>query len=121
MALELEWSGPGGTHVRDDTVEAGALVAEAVLACGELTEVPRGLGDNVVKELEDDATGGLSVDVDVKLEAKQRWLINIDLGCYWAASLGDSEGNRQERQRDTHVDVGHRGEGNEGREDEEAL
>ena len=91
------------------------------LTSGELTEVPRGLGDNVVKELEDDATGGLSVDVDVKLEAKQRWLINIDLGCDWTASLGDSEGNRQERQRDTHVDVGHRGEGNEGREDEEAL
>ena len=102
-------------------METRANVAEAVFAGGELTEVLGGLRDYIVVELEDDATGGLSVDVDVKLEAKQRWLINIDLGCYWAASLGDSEGNRQERQRDTHVDVGHRGEGNEGREDEEAL
>ena len=39
----------------DDAVEGRALVAEAVLASAELNEVPGGLGDNVVVELEVDA------------------------------------------------------------------
>lgn len=40
-------------------MEGGALVAEAVLASAELTEVAGGLGDNVVVELEGD-TAALS-------------------------------------------------------------
>lgn len=42
------------TH-RDDTVEARAGVAEALLASAESTEVGGGLGDDVVEELEGDA------------------------------------------------------------------
>jgi hypothetical protein len=38
-------------------VERRALVAEALLAGAESTEVLSGLGDNVVKEVEVDATG----------------------------------------------------------------
>ena len=51
----------------DDTVEGGALVAEAVLASSKLTEVASRLGDDVVEELEDDAASGLVVDRDVEL------------------------------------------------------
>lgn len=40
----------------DDTVERRALVAEAVLASAELQEVTGGLGNDVVVELEVDAT-----------------------------------------------------------------
>ena len=54
-------------EVGDDTVEGGALVAEAVLAGGELSEVAGGLGDDVIKEPEDDTAGGLVVDRDVEL------------------------------------------------------
>ena len=39
----------------DDAVEGGALVAEALSAGAELTEVLGGLGDDVVVELEADA------------------------------------------------------------------
>lgn len=46
-------------EVRDDTVELGARVAEALLASAESTEVLDGLGDNVVEELEVDAAGAL--------------------------------------------------------------
>lgn len=49
-------------------MERRALVAEAVLACAELTEVLSGLGNNIVVELEDDAPCGLVVDGDVELE-----------------------------------------------------
>ena len=42
-------------EVRDDTVEAGAAVAEAVLASAELPEVPSSLGDDLVEEVEGDA------------------------------------------------------------------
>lgn len=56
----------------DDTVEARARVAKAVLARCELAEVPRGLGHDVVVELEDDAPRGLVGDGDVKLAAKTR-------------------------------------------------
>ena len=51
----------------DDPVEGGALVAVTVLASGELTEVPSGLGNHVVVELEDDATRLLIADRDVEL------------------------------------------------------
>jgi hypothetical protein len=52
----------------DDTVEAGASVAETVLAGRELTEVLRSLRDDVVIELEDDTSSWLVVDGDVELE-----------------------------------------------------
>jgi len=46
-------------EVRDDTVELGARVAEALLASAESAEVLDGLGDNVIEELEVDAAGAL--------------------------------------------------------------
>ena len=48
-------------------MEGRALEAETVLAGGELTEVPCGLGDDVVPEPEDDAAGGLVVDGNIEL------------------------------------------------------
>jgi hypothetical protein len=39
----------------DDTVELGALVAEALLASAESAEVLSRLGDDIVEELEVDA------------------------------------------------------------------
>jgi hypothetical protein len=42
-------------EVGDDTVESRALVAEALLASAEGTEVRGGLGDDVVKQVERDA------------------------------------------------------------------
>ncbi len=42
-------------EVRDDAVERGALIAEALLAGAEGTEVLGGLGDNVVKQVEANA------------------------------------------------------------------
>ncbi len=51
-------------------MEATALVAVAVLASGELAEVARGLGDNIVVELEDDAPGIATVNLDVELYAQ---------------------------------------------------
>jgi hypothetical protein len=41
----------------DDTVEFGALVAEALLASAEGTEVLSRLGDDIVEKLEVDAAG----------------------------------------------------------------
>ena len=55
-------------ELRDDAVEAGALVAEAVLASGELTEVARRLRNDVVVELEDNPGSGLVVDCNVELQ-----------------------------------------------------
>lgn len=43
-------------EVGDDSVEGRALVAEALLASAESTEVLSGLGDHVVEEVEVDAT-----------------------------------------------------------------
>lgn len=54
-------------EVRDDTVEARAGVAKALLAGAERAEVGGGLGDDVIVELEDDAAGRLLVDGDVKV------------------------------------------------------
>ena len=59
-------------EVGDDTVEGRALVAETVFTSGELTEVLRGPRDNIVEELEDDATSGLVVDGDVELKIKHK-------------------------------------------------
>lgn len=58
-------------------MEAGSLETETVLASGELTEVLGRLWDDIVKELEDDATGGIAVDRDVKLRNERT--ISIDL------------------------------------------
>lgn len=44
-------------ELRDDAVESGALVAEALLASAESTEVLDGLRDGLVVEVEVDATG----------------------------------------------------------------
>ena len=55
---------------RDDTVERAPFVSKSVLASREFTEVPGGFGDNVIVELEDDATSVLVVDGDIKLVAK---------------------------------------------------
>ena len=52
----------------DDTVERASFVSESMLAGGKLTEVLGGLGNNVVVELEDDATSGRAVDGDIKLK-----------------------------------------------------
>lgn len=46
-------------ELRDDTVELAALVAEALLAGAERTEVLGGLGDDVVEELKVDAARAL--------------------------------------------------------------
>jgi len=54
-------------EVGDDTVEAGAGIAEAVLTGAELTEVPGGLGNIVVVELEGDAAGVGTVNSDIEV------------------------------------------------------
>ena len=54
-------------ELRYDTVEARALVTKTVTSGREFTEVLRGPRDNIVEELEDDATSGLVVDGDVEL------------------------------------------------------
>ena len=51
----------------DDTMEAGALVAETWGSLCELEEILRGLGDNIVEEVKVDTTGVLAVDGDVEL------------------------------------------------------
>lgn len=48
-------------------MERRALEAETVVADGELTEVASGLGDDIVKKLDDDATAQLVVDGDIEL------------------------------------------------------
>ena len=53
-------------------MKARAGKAEAVLARRELAEVLRGLGDDVVEELEGDTPGGLFADGDVKLQVPPR-------------------------------------------------
>ena len=58
-------------EVGDDAVEGGALVAKTVLAGGELTEVLRGLRDDVVEEPEGDTARGRVVDGDIELDAQK--------------------------------------------------
>jgi len=55
-------------EVGDDTVEAGAGIPVTVLAGAELTEVPGGLGNILVVELEGDATGILAVNGDIEVD-----------------------------------------------------
>src|ERR1700733_2450781 len=68
FSIEAQQRARGNTHIatskvttlkhelRDDTVEFGALVSKALLASAESTEILSGLGDDVVEELEVDAT-----------------------------------------------------------------
>lgn len=51
-------------------METTASVTEAVLASAELTEVASGFGDDIVVELEDNATARLGVDSNVELQAR---------------------------------------------------
>ena len=60
-------------ELRDDPVEPAALVAEAVLACAELSEVSCGLWDDFVEEVEDHSAGFLPVDGDVEV-ALRHWI-----------------------------------------------
>lgn len=62
-------------EIRDDTVELGAGVAEALLASAEGAEVLDGLGDDVVEELEVDAAGLVwrPVWLAIGLRAEGRW------------------------------------------------
>jgi hypothetical protein len=51
---------------RDDSVKAGAFVAEAILVGGELKEVSGSLWDLIAVETHDNATEGLLVLFDVE-------------------------------------------------------
>ena len=53
-------------------MEVTTLVAEPALSSREFAEVARGHWTDIIVELEDDSSGGLGVDGDVKLQAKQR-------------------------------------------------
>ena len=48
-------------------MELATLVAEPALSSRELAEVARGHWANIIVELENDSSGGLGVDGDVKL------------------------------------------------------
>jgi len=52
-------------------MEGRSSVSKAVLTSGELTEVLRGLGNDIVVEVEDNATGSLAVDGDIELDSDQ--------------------------------------------------
>lgn len=59
-------------ELRDDTVEPGAGIAEALLAGAEGAEVLGGLGDDVVEEVElDAAVGGAVGGFDVEVAIPQ--------------------------------------------------
>lgn len=51
----------------DYTMERTSSVPESVVASCELTEVLGRLGDDIVVQLEYDATGGLAVNTDIEL------------------------------------------------------
>jgi len=72
-------------EVGDDTMERTSLVSKSVLVGSELTEVPGSLGNNLVVELEDDATSGLAVDFDVKEDVRH---FGVDCAC---KKVGDEE------------------------------
>lgn len=58
-------------EVGDHTVETRAFVTEIMLVGGKLAEVPRGLGNDVIVKLEDDAPRGLPTDRDIELLSKR--------------------------------------------------
>lgn len=74
-------------EVLDDTVESRSLVAEALFASGEGTEVLSGLGDSLAVETKGDAANALVAVLDVE----------VDLVCDLGA-LGGSGGLREEDQ-----------------------
>ena len=90
-------------ELRDDTVEARAGKAEAVLARRELAEVLRGLGDDVVEELEGDTPGGLFADGDVKLQVPPRGERLV----YASVSSPGRPRMARNGKKDTYEDVGH--------------
>jgi hypothetical protein len=55
-------------ELRDDTVEAGAFVAEAILEGGELVEVFNSLWDLLSIKTHDNATEGLIVLLNVEVD-----------------------------------------------------
>jgi len=74
-------------ELRDDTVELGAGVAEALLASAESAEVLSGLGDNVVVESEVDAAGAGCEGVVSALIVDDGWLLNVA----WMTQMDDGE------------------------------
>ena len=56
-------------QVGDDTLEAGALVAEALLSGAEGTEVLRSLRDDVIAELNDDLPHWVSIGGHVEVNS----------------------------------------------------
>ena len=53
-------------------MERVALIAESVLTSREFAEVARGLRTYIIVEFEDDSSGGLGVNSDVKLRMRRR-------------------------------------------------
>ena len=53
--------------IRDHTVERGTLVAKTELTRCQLSEVVRGAGNDFIEQPENDPTGIVSVDGDIKL------------------------------------------------------
>lgn len=54
-------------EIGNNTVERRSRIAKTVLPGGELAEVFSGLGNDVIVQLEYDATGSLAVDGDIEL------------------------------------------------------
>lgn len=52
-------------------MERASLIPEPLLACAKLTEVPGGLGNDVVIDLDDNSTGFLVGDGDVELDPRR--------------------------------------------------
>ena len=65
----------------NDTVETASFVSLSLPAGSKLTEVFGGLGNNIVVELEDNATGGLVADGDIKLVFIGHEKGIVGLGC----------------------------------------
>lgn len=59
-------------------MEGRSLVAIAMLSSRELAEISGGLGDDVIVELEDDASGRLVVNLDVELSVEENQYLNGD-------------------------------------------
>jgi len=54
-------------HFRDNAVEQATLVTETGFSSREFAKVAGGHGADIIIELEDDSSGGLGVDYDVKV------------------------------------------------------
>jgi len=62
-------------------VERASFVSVSLPAGSKLTEVFGGLGNNIIVELEDNATGGLAADGDIKLVFIGHEIGIVGLGC----------------------------------------